>query len=554
MYKVRLSPLVSAIILSGCSSMAFAQLGQNLSVDIRSLAMGNAVTADPPGVSAVHYNPAALTKIEGLQTDVQGILADFNIKRQYSAPEGYNVFGYSDDPLVCNDGPEVASDLCTDYKGAVNGDVEYISLYVPFLKKVVDLGEGMPMLAPTAGAAYKPPGSKTTFATAFYAPLVAGFGAENGNPSNFMGQQVALERFTYLSPSIAYEVNDELSIGASVGMSYQAFALKTDLRFPNEMIGMLRMIDEVVCTPFKDNSDVITDILLLGICNAEEGMNPFGRFGRMEVAMEQSLSPSFNLGVMWEPTDEFSFGMVYQSAAKMRLKGKYTIDNSKAPRELINGLMSSPTGQILAAILGFPQSIPASESGLVSMDFEYPQHIQAGIKYKILPDLQVNVDVGWTDYRAWDKFKFEFDRSISALKIAKLLSPDITDNSLALPLKFDSPWNYGIGIEYSATDRLKLRAGYEPRTSAIPDDKRNTMVPINNAQLFGLGVGYRFDADTDLDLSIGYLRSKDSIPANTSSLSNQTGVNNILLNPYAGLNVKTETSITILGLSYRTKW
>lgn len=139
MYKVRLSPLVSAIILSGCSSMAFAQLGQNLSVDIRSLAMGNAVTADPPGVSAVHYNPAALTKIEGLQTDVQGILADFNIKRQYSAPEGYNVFGYSDDPLVCNDGPEVASDLCTDYKGAVNGDAEYISLYVPFLKKVVDL-------------------------------------------------------------------------------------------------------------------------------------------------------------------------------------------------------------------------------------------------------------------------------------------------------------------------------------------------------------------------------------------------------------------------------
>lgn len=412
----------------------------------------------------------------------------------------------------------------------------------------------MPMLAPTAGAAYKPPGSKTTFATAFYAPLVAGFGAENGNPSNFMGQQVALERFTYLSPSIAYEVNDELSIGASVGMSYQAFALKTDLRFPNEMIGMLRMIDEVVCTPFKDNSDVITDILLLGICNAEEGMNPFGRFGRMEVAMEQSLSPSFNLGVMWEPTDAFSFGMVYQSAAKMRLKGKYTIDNSKAPRELINGLMSSPTGQILAAILGFPQSIPASESGLVSMDFEYPQHIQAGIKYKILPDLQVNFDVGWTDYRAWDKFKFEFDRSISALKIAKLLSADITDNSLALPLKFDSPWNYGIGIEYSATDRLKLRAGYEPRTSAIPDDKRNTMVPINNAQLFGLGVGYRFDADTDLDLSIGYLRSKDSIPANTSSLSNQTGVNNILLNPYAGLNVKTETSITILGLSYRTKW
>lgn len=135
MYKIRLRPLAAAIIVSGCSSATFAQLGTNLSVDIRSLSMGNAVTADPPGISAIHFNPAALTKIEGLQTDVQGILANFDIQREFSVPAGYNVFGYSDDPMVCNDGPEVSSDLCTDFKGTVKGDVEYVSLYVPVLKK-----------------------------------------------------------------------------------------------------------------------------------------------------------------------------------------------------------------------------------------------------------------------------------------------------------------------------------------------------------------------------------------------------------------------------------
>ena len=554
MKNLKLCPLTVAILLTGLSNAAHAQLGQDLSVDLRSLTMGNAVTADPPGISAVHFNPAGLAKIEGLQTDVQGILANFDIERDFAAPAGYNVFGYSDDPLVCNDGPEVSTGICTDFKGTVSGDVEYASLYVPVLKKIVDLGPGMPVAAPTAAIAYKPPGSKVTYATAMYAPLVAGFGSEDGNPGNFMGQQVALERITYLSPSFGYQVNDHLSVGASIGMSYQAIAMKTDLRFPNELIGVLRMVDEVVCGPFKGNGDIITDLLLFGICNANEGMNPFGKVGSMDVALEQSLSPSYNLGVLWEPTEDFSFGVVYQSAAKMRMKGKYHIDNAKAPQELIKGLMSSPTGQILAAVLGFPSSVPASESGLVSMDLEYPAHFQAGIKYKLLPDLQVNVDVGWTDYKAWDKFKFEFDRQVSALKIAKLLSANISDSSLALPLAFESPWNYGIGIEYSATDRLKLRAGYEPRTSAIPDDKRNTMVPINNARLFGLGVGYRFDADTDLDLSIGFLQSRDKIPANSSSLANQTGVNNILLNPYAGLNVKTDTTITILGLNYRTRW
>lgn len=109
-------------------------------------------------------------------------------------------------------------------------------------------------------------------------------------------------------------------------------------------------------------------------------------------------------------------------------------------------------------------------------------------------------------------------------------------------------------MEYSATDRLKLRLGYEPRKSAIPDDRRNTLVPINNAQMFGAGIGYKFDPDTDIDLTIMHLRSRDNIPANTSGLANKTGVNNLLLNPYAGLNVKTNTKVTILGIAYRTMW
>ena len=550
----RIHPLVAAIVLTGCSTQVFAQLGQNLSVDVRSLSMGNAVTADPPGISAVHFNPAALTKLKGLQTDVQGLIANFDVQREFSAPGGYEVFGFSDDPLVCNDSPDNPSSLCTDFKGTVSGDVEYASLYIPILKKVVDLGEGFPVAAPTAGISYNPPGSKLTYATSVYAPMVAGFGSEDGNPGNYMGQQVAMERITYLSPTIAYEVNDELSIGGGVGMSYQAIALKTDLRMPNELIGVLRMVDESVCAPFRQNSNIITDLMLFGMCNADEAMNPFSSFGKMEVALEQSLSPSYNLGVLWEPTDEFGLGLVYQSSAKMRLKGKYNIQNANAPRELIKGLNSSATGQILAAILGFPSYIAPSESGLLSMDLEYPAHFQAGIKYKILPDLQVNFDVGWTDFAAWDKFKFEFDRQINALKIAKLLSADVTDKSLSFPLGFQSSWTWGIGFEYSANDRLKLRAGYEPRTSAIPNDKRNTMVPINNAQLFGLGVGYRFDEDTDIDLSIAFLRSRDNIPAGSSSLANDTSINNLLYNPYAGLNVSTNTKVTILGLNYRTRW
>lgn len=554
MKAFRMRPIVSALFLASLSSVASAQLGQNLSIDVKSLSLGNAVTADPPGVNAVHFNPAGLTKIDGLQTDVQGILANFAVKRQLSAPEGYNVFGYSDDPIICNDAPNNPSKLCTDYKGTVDANVEYATLYVPILKKFVDLGKGFPIAAPTAGVAYRPPGSKITYATSMYAPLIAGFGAEDGNAGNFMGQQVAMERITYLSPSAAYKINDNLSVGASVGMSYQAIAMKTDMRTPNQLIGVIRMIHEDVCAPFKENGNIVTDLLLFGMCNAEKSLGPFDKLATLDVSAEQSLSPSYNLGVLWEPTDEFALGMVYQSPAKMRLRGKFNIQTGQGAQDMIAALNSSVTGQVLAAILGFPNYIPASESGLVSMDLTYPQHFQAGIKYKVMPDMQINFDVGWTDFKQWKELKMNFDRPVSTLKIAKLLTNYITDSSVAFPLEFQSSWSWGIGMQYDATDRLQLRLGYEPRASSIPENKRNTMVPINNAQLFGTGLTYRFDPDTDIDLTAAYLRSADQIPANTSNLANSTGVDNLVYNPYAGLNVKTRTDVIILGIVYRTRW
>lgn len=550
----RYAPLATAILMVGLATTSHARLGQNLSVDIKTLSLGNAVTADPPGVNSIHFNPAGLTRIDGLQTDVQGIIAHFDVGREWSAPEGYGVFGYSDDPLVCNDAPSNPSSLCTDYKGTVQGDVEYPTLYVPVLKKMVDLGKGMPVAAPTFGVAYRPPGSKVTYATAMYAPMIAGFGAEDGNPGNYMGQQVAIERITYLSPSAAYKVNDELSIGASIGMSYQAMGLKTDMRAPNDLVGVLRLIDEDVCAPFKENGNIVTDLLLFGMCNAQQSLGPFDNLATLDLSLEQSLAPSFNLGILWEPTDEFGFGMVYQSESKMQMKGKFHITNGEGAQELTRALNSSVTGQILSAILGFPGSVPQNESGLVTMDLTYPQHFQAGIKYKIMPDLQVNFDVSWTDYKAWEEFKMEFDRSLAVLKIAKLLSNNITENSVSFPLEFESSWRWGVGIQYDATDRLQLRLGYEPRSSAIPDGKRNTMVPLNNAQLFGMGLTYKFDPDTEIDLTYAHLRSRDQIPANTSDLANQTGVGNIMYNPYAGLNISTNTKVNILGMVYRTRW
>jgi len=542
-----------AVLGSTLPLIASAQLATNIGPDIRALSMGNAVTADPPGIMAIHYNPAGLAKLDGRRMDLQFLAVDMNVQSKFSAPPGYNVFGFSDDPVVCADAADSGSDVCYNFKES-KSTVKGISLYLPIVNDVVNLPPGPLVAGPVPSFSIKPEGSKFTFATATYLPMAAGFYRDEDDPGVFMGKRVALNRITYLSPSVGYEVSDTLSIGASIGFSYQGVALETDFRTPNELMGFARIMDESICAPFKGESNFALDILLFGICNPNEGLGPFKSLASLDVQMDQRFSPSYNLGVLWEPRDDFAWGAVWHAPTKVHMKGKYSIKYSNAAQETVNGIGSSPTGQIALAVLGVPARIGAEDTGMLNMDLNMPSHFQTGIKFKPMEKLQLNMDAVWVDYSSWDAFNFQFDKTNAALSLARLFSPGSTSTSLSYPLGFRSTWNLAFGAEYSVNERLALRAGFEPRASAIPKNKRSPMVPINDANLYGVGIGYRWDQNTEIDLAAAYLHSKDNIPANSSCAANCEGINNMVYNPYAGLDIKTKAEIIVLGLAFRTRF
>ncbi|WP_254774164.1 outer membrane protein transport protein [Marinobacter sp. AC-23] len=85
--------LLAAMVATTLSCGAQAQLAQNLTIHPKALALGNAVTADPPGIMAIHYNPAGLTKLEGRQFEVNLMSIYLDIDADFTAPEGYEIFG-----------------------------------------------------------------------------------------------------------------------------------------------------------------------------------------------------------------------------------------------------------------------------------------------------------------------------------------------------------------------------------------------------------------------------------------------------------------------------
>ncbi len=550
-YRWRLFCLGIVLGVFVASTAQAGALATDLTVDVRADAMGNAVTADPPGISAINYNPAGLALLEGRQIDYQFLGAMFSVQSQFSAPPGYNVFGYSDDPVVCQE-PNGNISYCKNFitsTSKVNG----VALYIPVLDKTVNLPPG-PAIAPLLGISVQAPGSKLTFANAMFAPMAAGFYRSPTDPGDFLGQQVSLERFTLFSPSVGLRINDAWSVGASFNVSYQAMSLDTQFRSPNELLGLMRMINDSVCPPFKNNGNIVTDLFLFGFCNAQQGVGPFSNLASLKMSMQDTMSPTYNLGVLWKPTDRFSWGAVYRSEARMQLIGKYEIDYGQGTQDVFNAVGGSATGAILLSILGLPTSVPAKETGLVSMNLTYPQHFQTGISYRPWSPFKVNFDVSWDDYAQWTSFPLQFDRTPKVLQIARLLSPNATLSSINMPLGYQSPWSWGIGTETSLNSRLVLRLGFEQRGSAIPLDKRSSLVPINSAHMYGIGLGYVLDKDSSLDLTLMRLLSNDTIPANSSTNFNASGINNVIYNPYGGLNGVTSAAITLVGMAYRTRW
>ncbi len=532
--------ILGAMIAATISCGVEAQLTQNLTIHPKALALGNAVTADPPGIMSIHYNPAGLTKLDDRQLEVNLMGIYLDIDADFTAPEGYEIFGIDgleEDPLTGKQRDPVANK---------RSHTNNVALYVPGYG-ILRLPPG-PALAPSAGISVSPPGSKLTFANAFYLPMAAGFYREKSDPARYQPQAAALQRTTYLSPSVGYEINDEWSVGAGIHLSQMGIAADQYMRAPNMLLGVAEILQDAFSC--ETGNEPLQPWLAL--CGGNVG--PWDDIGAMNLDVQETVSPTFALGVTWEPTPWFAWGASYTSESDMNLKGTFEIQYTDDWAGFWQSVNGSILGAIGSAILSLPSGAPR-EAGNVTMDLTYPQHFQTGISLKSTPWTTLNVDIGWTDFSQWDAFLFKFDRNLEFLNAARILSPDnATPSTLRLPLNFTDQWNWSVGGELHVSERLDLRAGVEFRDSVIPDDQRQVMVPFGGARLYSVGLGYRWDKDTEIDMNLSYLHSVETIPADTSCNVNCDNITNIIYNPYAGLDVKTSLRIVMAGLSFRTKF
>jgi long-subunit fatty acid transport protein len=515
---------------------AEAAFMEQIAIDPVAVSLANTVTADPPGTASVHYNPAGLSLMGDGNFISQGIMPVYlHVTSQFNKDPNFEGFH------------DYLGNLEQDPVANTSGSNTGGKFYIP----VIDVSPSWPIMpAPVTGLSHRNPGSDWTFGYAIYMPFGGGwdFGDTN-DPSRYETKSVYMQHLIYFGPSISYRVNKTLSLGGSFGVGQTAMGMSTDFRAPNEITNVTKVLGDA--TQGMDNP--IFDILGVPMPLFGGGLGPYADIGSLNLTMRDDFVPSYNLGALWEPYDWISFGLVYQSAIKAHMSGKYSWQYSQDFQNMTGWMGQNAIMQIVSMVFDLPYQSVSSQTGTVTMDMEWPQMASFGVKLKPVKRLSLMADLHWANWSCEKDYEITFDQKIQVLQLSKFMGYNGGPYTIIMEKNFKDTLNWSVGVEYQALDWLALRAGYENRvSSAAAEDFDALSLPTLDYYGVGLGIKGGFLGmfkDADVDLCFGYLISKPYEVADGSSVNlNSTVLGAGVNNPYTGLNFTTQTAIYIGGI------
>lgn len=176
------------------------------------------------------------------------------------------------------------------------------------------------------------------------------------------------------------------------------------------------------------------------------------------------------LGLLYQASERFRFGLTYSPEVKMTIKGKLETTNQPSA-----GRYDAETRVTL------------------------PQMATFGVLWQATDKFSLSADVEWQDWSVNDKYFVKVERS---------------DLNVYRPRDWDDCWDYRVGAEYLLKDDLALRAGGGYSNAVVNEETLDYSFVNTNMYWLTAGVGFDLTENTTLDLfyehAFGNRRSVDS--------------------------------------------
>jgi long-chain fatty acid transport protein len=190
----------------------------------------------------------------------------------------------------------------------------------------------------------------------------------------------------------------------------------------------------------------------------------------------------YRIASLFKINEANQWGIMYRSRFTHNYEGKAYLD------QLNN------SGSAYQTIFGGP-----SYETKVTSKMTLPQSVVIGYSFKPIERLRVNLDLEWMDWSSIKNQAVNFTQETDATRLSVLNSGNPTSKD------WKSVWSQSIGLEYAATDTLRLRGGYYHHDSPIPNDTFDPSLPDSDSHGITTGFGYDLTKNITIDMAYSLL-------------------------------------------------
>ncbi|MCP4407000.1 MAG: hypothetical protein GY807_04430 [Gammaproteobacteria bacterium] len=289
------------------------------------------------------------------------------------------------------------------------------------------------------------------------------FGLATKYDDTWVGRYHAVEtdlKTININPSIAYQVNEQLSVGGGMNVMLVDVTLSSMIDFGALCVAQL---GSTACT---------------AIGNTPQGTDGFANQTGDNF---DDLGFGINLGLMYDIGMHTRLGVAWRSKTKIKVDGdaKFTVPATAS--------FIQDAGLFLNTGLKAEITLPQSFSFSIAHD---------------LDRLKLLADITWTDWSSFDELRIRYDNP---------LHPDSVTT-----VNWNNSFRYSIGADYILNEKWTVRGGLAYDETPIPDAKHRTpRVPGNNRTWLSLGGTYHIDTRFIVDAGYSHLFISDTSINNT---------------------------------------
>jgi long-chain fatty acid transport protein len=296
------------------------------------------------------------------------------------------------------------------------------------------------------------------------------------------------------SPTLAYRVNDQLSIGGGPRIDYIKARLTQAINYRGIATGAAQTLLGGLPPAVLAGMAPQIGALSAAIGGVGDGL------GKVE---GDDWGVGYTLGGLYEFDKSTRVGINYRSRVFHQISGNATFQTPASVTGLagaVGAVFGAPAGTAVSGLIPVNQSAKAKVT--------LPDSLSLGLYRDITDQWAAMADVGWTH---WSLFK-----QLNVVGASGQSISSTTEN-------WQDTWSVSLGANYKPADKWILHGGVAYDQSPVKDQYRTARIPDADRYWLAIGATYTVVPGTDLNFAYTHIFVDNASINETSSAALATG-------------------------------